>query len=309
MATSVEYAFQIALETAYADGGSSFTDLPVFIDGRPKMLKDIHESAIYRGSIARSTFYTGKKWYEVAAKFFLKGSGTPGTAPELSKLLQIFGLKETVSGGVSVVYAPDDATADKSGGIKINLGGVQYYMKGVRGSLKVPLVAGQPVLCEANLIGCFNAPTAVATPTPSYTDLAIDPPPVQTMALLIGGNSHIIPQFTLMLENQIEHADSINAGTGQNGINELVIVRRNYGFEALVEVDGNNDIEYWTNLNASTEMALASTGFGAAGTKIAIAAGALQLEDVEPVEHIGKHYYQIKGRINYNASEFSLTLT
>lgn len=310
MALERNYRLQIATEAAYGDGGTVFTDIPAFFDGLPEVTHAKHENPTYGGSLGRNKFFLGKSVTSVNLSFFLKGSGSAGTASELSKLLQILGVSETISAGVSVVYAPKNSTF-ASAGIKINLDGTEYWLKGSRAeSLSIPLEAGNPVICKMGVKARYLAPTSVALGSPSFADSAVTPPVVESMAVTIGGNTHIIPRMTLELKNVVAEKDSLNAAN--RGLEEIVIVGREWGGSFMVEVDANNDLEYWTNLIAATEMAVASTGFGSAGNKIAISTSTLQLEDVKPAVLNGTRMYEVTFRINKHAtlaSEFSLTMT
>lgn len=304
------HRFDVGMETAYGDGGATPTSMPVFYsDARPSIDLQKNENPVYGGSLGRNKVFMGKRFYTLPAKFYLKGSGTAGTAPELGKMLKMFGLSETISAGVSVIYSPRN-TGFESGAITLNLDGVQYVMVGARmEKLTIPIESGNPVICEAAFVGKYAAPTTAALSAPTFADAAITPPVAESMALTIATKTHIIRNFKLELTNARGMRESINSATG---LYQIDIVGRDWGGSFTVEVDADNDIEYWTNLMAATEMAVASTGFGAVGTKIAISTSTLQLEDIKPAVSEGQNMYEVTFRINKHAtpaSELSITLT
>jgi len=298
------------METAYGDGGATPTSMPVFYsDARPAIELQKNENPVYGGSLGRNKVFMGKRLYTLPAKFFLKGSGTAGTVPEIGKMLKMFGLEETISAGVSVTYKPRN-TGFESGAITLNLDGTQYILAGGRcEKLTIPIEAGNPVICEAAFVGKYAAPTAVALSAPTFADAAVTPPIAESMALTIATKTHIISKFTLELANKRGLRESINSATG---LYQVDIIGRSWGGSFTVEVDADNDIEYWTNLLAATEMAVASTGFGAVGTKIAISTSTMQLEDLKPAVQEGMNVYEVTFRINKHAtaaSELLITLT
>lgn len=302
----------VGIETAYGDGGATPTAVPVFNEAMPSFDHDKIENPVYGGSLGRNKFFLGKSVGSASLKFFLKGAGTAGTAPEIGKLIRLAGLQETISAGVSVTYAPRN-TSHESGTLTFNLDGVEYAMKGVRAEkLTIPLEAGQPVRAELSVKGLYNAPTAASLSAPTFADSAVVPPICAGMALTIGGGTFVLPKFTLELANVLNVAESVNGVAAARGIQEIRVVGREYGGSFTVEVDTVNDVEFWTSLTGATELAVASTGFGAAGNLIKVSTSVLQIEDVKPGALNGTRVYEVKYRINKHAtaaSEFQLSFT
>jgi hypothetical protein len=300
------YRLQVGLESAYGDGGSTPTDVPAFFDGLPQYEHTRHENPTYSGSIARAKFFLGKTQGKATIKFFMKGSGTAATPTELAKLFKIVGMSETIS--TDVAYSPIN-TSFPSAGLTFNLDGTQYILNGVRAeSFNIPLEAGNPVIAEMSVVGRYTTPTSVALGSPTFADAAITPPIVESMALTIASQTHFIPKMTWELKNVIAAKESINSAN--RGFSEFAIVGREWGGSFQVEVDTNNDLEWWTNLIGATEMAVASTGFGSTGNMIQISTSTMQLEDIKPSALNGTRMYDVAFRINKHAtlaSEFKLT--
>jgi hypothetical protein len=303
MALTRNHKVSIAVEVAYGDGGTGHADIPVFYtEAIPTVEMDRLENVLYSGSIGRTKFYAGRTTYSLPLKFYLKGSGTAGTAAEVSQVFEGAGLDIT-DGASTVTYVPMEAS-HPSVGILVNLDGIQYWLKGARAEdLKITFEAGKKAICEANFKGLFVAPTAVAFAAPTFANASILPPTTQSMALTINSKTHVISKFVLDLKNVLVPKDNINAAN--YGIASLEIVGREFGGNFIVEVDADNDLEYWTALMASTEVAIASTGIGAAGNLISIATSTMQIEDVKPVDVNGIRCYDVAYRINAHATPAS----
>ena len=304
------HGFKVGVETVYGDGGATPTFLPIFYeDARPTMDIQKFENPVYSGSLGRSKMWFGRKFYNMPFKFYLKGSGTAGTAPEIGKLFRGAGLQETIVAVTSVTYSPRD-TGFESINCDVNLDGTQYSIAGTRiESLKINLEAGNPPLCEGTLKGIFLAPTVVSFPVVSFADAAVTPPVAEGMAITIGGGTFVLRKFSVELKQILGVRDSINAVAGSGGVKQIDIIGREWGGTFTVEVDTANDVEFYTNLMAATEMAVASTGFGSTGNKIKISTSTLQLEDIKPAADQGMTTYDVTFRINKHAtpaSEFSL---
>jgi hypothetical protein len=300
---------QVALEAvAYGTEGASYADLPIHIESFPEYDPELIDQPVYTASLGRTTSIVGAGIWTIPMKFYTKGSNAAGTAPELGKLFRGFGMKETISAGVSVIYTPvTPAQALESVSIKTNLDGLQYKALGAFGkSLTLTMEGGKPILAEMSFLGLYNAPTVVALPVPSYTDVAVVPPLCKSGVVTIYSQTHVIPKLVLKLENVMPpYIEDINSGNV--GIKRIEILNREYSGTVTVEVDANNDDQWWTDLGASAERAVAMTGFGSAGNLIDIDFNKLQWTKIKPVNYKGKQAYEADFRINYDATtEFSL---
>lgn len=98
----------------------------------------------------------------------MAGAGSAGTAPAYGPLLRACGLSETISVGVSVTYAPI-SSAFESVTLYFNNDGTQHKITGARGSVELQINARQIPVYRFTFMGIYNAPTAVALPTVSYS--------------------------------------------------------------------------------------------------------------------------------------------
>jgi hypothetical protein len=307
MARSRFHKTTIGLETVYGDGGATPTPVPLFATTFPEDNPTIYENPVFPGSLGRNVAYIGLNYFRFNGSFWLKGSGVAGTAPEIAKLLKIAGLGETLVAVTSATYSPVNSAHD-SAGLTVNIDGVDYVIPGTRiSNLKIPIKAGEPVTCEAEFQGLYASPTAVAYSAPTFADAAVVAPVATAMALTIGGASFMVPEINLEIKNVVPLIKSVNAAN--RGIAEMPIMGREYGGKLVAIRDANNDIEWWTNYIGSTEVAVASTGFGAAGNLIAPSFSKLQIVKIKPMDYEGMPAYDIDFRINLAttlAGEFSL---
>ena len=298
----------IDLETVYGTGNGAPTPIPLFGDALPKPKYSLIEAEIQRG-MGRSPAYIQSVTNSIAAKFRLKGSGTAGTACELDKLIQIAGFSSTDNGTTSEIYSPLNS-AWPSATVTINLDGIDWALKGCRiASLKIPLKAGELCVCEADIQGLWVAPSAAAYSAPTFTNAAVVPAVVQSLAITINSQTHVISEITFDLVNEMLAVPDVNAAN--YGVSEIAIVGRNWGGTMKVKRDDNNDLEWLTDLFASSEVAVASTGFGPAGNRMQFSTSSFQIVDLQPVNVNGMWFWDATFRINVNAtpaSEFSLTM-
>lgn len=302
---------KLAPETVYGDGGASFTAIPAFLDAFPGVTLDKIENPIYVGTGNRVKFLAGSATQDITLKGFLKGSGTPGTAPEIAQIFKSSVMTEVISAGTSVTYSPASVTTGSTA-MQVNLDGIQYVLSGSRvESLKITLQSKKLPEYEAKFIGLWSAPSGSVFVAPTFTNAAIQPQLAQSMQLTLGGNTFVIDKLEVTVKNKLEVEGDLNAVN--RGVNEVAWVNREITGTITLKRDANSDISMWTNLIGSTELAVASVGFGPAGNKQSVSFAAFQVEDIKPKVMAGQHYYDITFRINSQpgvstpAQEFSYT--
>jgi hypothetical protein len=168
--------------------------------------------AIYAGALLEMTF-----------ECELKGSGTAGTAGDLSAILQAAGMKETITGGVSVVYK-NDSVAEKSATIWFKDGGDEdeWRITGCRGQVSLEIVAGEFAKLKFTMRGHHTQnPTATAAWVPVY-DTTI-PVPVLNVPLVIGGTTFDQSKIAIDMGNEIAAPAILNAA---DGFGEVRITKR-----------------------------------------------------------------------------------
>lgn len=135
-----------------------------------------------------------------------KGSGTPGTAPAIAVLLRACGMAETIVAGTSVTYNPV-STNHESCTIYFNSDGVNYVLRGARGTFKYMLTAQGVPMLEFEMTGLFSQPAAVAMPVPNYGTQLTQLPQIASSAntptFTMGGVSLPLRTFTFSAGNEV----------------------------------------------------------------------------------------------------------
>ena len=103
-------------------------------------------------------------------KIPIKTSGAAGTAPRIGRLLRAAGCTEVISAGVSTTYTPHSSLLTESLTLNIWVGVTQHKMLGcIVSSFKLPLVAGERMEADVELIGLYGGAIADSTyPTPTH---------------------------------------------------------------------------------------------------------------------------------------------
>lgn len=136
----------------------------------------------------------------------VKGAGTAGTAPAIAVLLRACAMAETIVVATSVTYNPVSANHE-SATIYFNSDGVNYVLRGARGTFKYMLNAQGIPMLEFELTGLFSQPAAVAMPVPNYGTQLTQMPQVATTAntptFTLGGVSLPLRTFTFSAGNEV----------------------------------------------------------------------------------------------------------
>lgn|GEM_PF-905819 len=202
----------------------------------------------------------------------LQGSGTAGNAPGWRPLALACGMSQTVAAAVSVTYSPVD-TGQGSATIHMNVNGVNFVISGARGTCKLQLDAqGIPVLAW-EFTGLYQAPTAVAMPTPTYTAFP-DPQGatrINTPTFTVNGVSLEMKSFAFDVGNQIENRFVINS-------HEVLIANRMESCEFTIQTPTLASFNPWALAELRTPVALALLHGRVAGWRVALTIPALQIQ-------------------------------
>jgi len=232
---------------------------------------------IYGGRLVTASF-----------KVEMKGSGTAGTAPEMSKLLRGCALGETVDPGVSVIYAPVSVSAE-SITLYIYEDGKLIKLTGCRGNLAPVLESKNIGMFEFKFTGHVSAQTDVALPTPTYS--AIDPVTWVGGSFVVDGFSAGISSLSFDLGNELLTPDDVN---GADGFGEVSSGPRNVAgsFDPLDTLVATED--WLGNFTSGALMALTTGAIGSVGGNIVtIAMPAVYYLDVSPQDRGGVAAFDI----------------
>lgn len=283
-------AILFELETTYRDSTTATAADAVFVFDQnwSNEAKTLQRQGPSDTLASFQTVYGGRT-ATVSFKCELKGSGTAGTAPEVSKLLQACGMSETIDAGVSVTYKPD-TTAIPSGVLYYYQDGKLKIMRGVRGNAKFILEAREYGVIEFTMTGHPVAETDTAIVDPTYS--SVIPPQVVGGAVAIGGTSVEVTKVEIDLTNEIAKPLSINEA---NGVGEIRIASRDVSGmidpESVLVATNAFESDWTSNAtNTFTTGAIGST----AGNIYTITSSNIYYKDIQEGEREGIRTQEIQ---------------
>jgi hypothetical protein len=164
---------------------------------------ELKDRELILGYLGNTEMVVGQRLVSVSFDVEIAGSGTAGTAPKWSALMQACGFSETIVAVTSVTYAPI-STAFKGVTLYFFADGVRHKVTGCRGTWSMTLETGEIPKISFSFTGIFNAPTDETQPSPTFSDQA-DPVVVNsanTATLQVHGYAACLSAFSLDLANE-----------------------------------------------------------------------------------------------------------
>ena len=164
---------------------------------------ELKDRELILGYLGNTEKVVGQRLVGLSFDVEIAGSGTAGTAPKWSALMQACGFNETIVGGASVTYAPV-STGFKGVTLYYFADGVRHKVTGCRGTWSMSLEAGEIPKISFEFTGLFNAPTDETQPTLTYSNQA-DPIVVNsanTTPIEVHGYAACLESFSLSLANE-----------------------------------------------------------------------------------------------------------
>jgi hypothetical protein len=204
----------------------------------------------------------------------IAGSGAAGTAPAYGPLMRACGRSETVSAGVSVIYAPISA-AFESGTFYINIDGTSHKILGCRGDFDIKLAGGAIPLYSFKFTGIYGGVTDVALPvltmTPWKIPLAVNN--ANTSGFSLHGFSTNLYSLDISGGATIVHRDDII------GIEDVLITDRKVTGNVSIQAPTIAEKDFFTTATSLATGALSIVHGTIAGGKVQFDAPAVQLTD------------------------------
>ena len=164
---------------------------------------ELIDRELVRGNLGNSGMVVGQRLVSVSFDVEIAGSGTAGTAPKWSALMQACGFAEAIVASTSVTYAPV-SSAFKSATLYFFADGVRHTITGCRGTWSMSMEVGSIPKLSYEFTGIFNAPTDTANPASTFTNQA-NPLVVNsanTATLQVHGYAACLSAFSLDLANE-----------------------------------------------------------------------------------------------------------
>jgi hypothetical protein len=172
------------------------------LDVQPLQL-ELKDRELILGYLGNTEMVVGQRLVSVSFDVEIAGSGTAGTAPKWSALIQSCGFSETIVASTSVTYAPV-SSAFKSVTLYFFADGVRHKVTGCRGTWSMSMATGEIPKISFSFTGIFNAPTDETQPSPTFSNQA-DPVVVNsanTATLQVHGYAACLSAFSLDLANE-----------------------------------------------------------------------------------------------------------
>ncbi len=206
----------------------------------------------------------------------MAGSGAAGTAPAYAPLFKACGMSETISAGVSAVYAPINPGAESTGTLYFYLGGRLHKAVYCIGNVKAMLTRGKIPVWQFNFLSIYVTPTDVAIPVPTVTGfkkpLAVTN--VNTTPVTLHGFSGKFSDISLDVGNSMLYRNLV-------GSESVRFVDRNSKGSIKLEDELVGTIDWWTKIRAGTLGSLSVQHGVAAGAIVLIVAPNVQLIDTK----------------------------
>lgn len=210
---------------------------------------------------------------EIEFEVELAGAGAAGSAPKWGALMRACGFAETLSAGVSAVYAPVSSTME-SVTIHYFLDGLKHAISGARGSVSFALNAKGIPTANFKFIGKYLSPTDTPNLTPDYSGFQI--PKVvgkkNTPTFTLFGQSVAVETFSIDVANEVVFRSLINSETVE------IVDRKPTGAVAF-ELGNKSTYDWWGAVENVTKGALELVHGTAAGNIIEIDAAGVTLRE------------------------------
>jgi len=164
---------------------------------------ELKDRELILGYLGNTEMVVGQRLVSVSFDVEIAGSGTAGTAPKWSALMQACGFSETIVSVTSVTYAPI-SSAFKGVTLYFFADGVRHKVTGCRGTWSMSMETGEIPKISYSFTGIFNAPTDETQPSPTFSNQA-DPVVVNsanTATLEVHGYAACLSAFSLDLANE-----------------------------------------------------------------------------------------------------------
>lgn len=274
------------------------------------------QNAGLTGVLSKEQGASGNQLGELSFKVALKGQGAAGTAPEWRDAIMSCGMSETISGGVSVTYAPAAPESYYTYGLEFpGLGGAGedliFRLAGCQGNFKLTWKGGEIMWAEFSVQGVVATAPADGTQLTSPTWDTTAPNAFMNAAMTVQGVSALaFETYELDMGHEIAVRPSANSATG--ALTAQIVNRRPTG-SIDIESEKLATFNPYTRITANTTGAIAMTAIGAAGNKVAISNPKVRIMTVDHGNRSGaltaKLAFEALRSANAGNDEVSIILT
>ncbi|SFM92809.1 phage tail tube protein [Nitrosomonas communis] len=241
---------------------------------------------------------------EIEIEVEIAAAGAAGTAPKFGSLLRACAFSETISAGVSVVYAPVSSSLE-SITIYFYLDGVLHKMTNCRGTVTFDLNARNIPVMKFKFTGIYSTPTDTAVPGGSdfsgfKTPFAVNK--LNTPTLALHGIAVALDTLSLAMNNDVKYRNLVNS-------EDVIMVDRNPNGSASIEMTSVATKGWHGVAQAGTLAALQVVHGSGAGNIVQFDAPKVQINDPQYNDQDGIAMLNIGLQLQPNAGNDELIIT
>ena len=204
--------------------------------------------------------------------FIVAYNGTTKVATMAYPFTTAPGATSTYSVGPGVVYKPID-TNTESATVYLYIDGRLHKLTGVRGTTTASMANKAIPTLKFTLTGLFNQPTDAAGPTPVFT-------PFQTPLMVNAVNTPLVNVHSfgaVMSSFSLDQAATVTFRNPAGGIEQVLLTDRVSTGSIKIEDTTVAAKDWWTAIRTAALGGLAITHGTAAGNKVSVTAGQVQV--------------------------------
>jgi hypothetical protein len=261
---------------------------------------------LIRQYLGNSESLAGAVYGKLEIEVELAGSGTAGTAPAFGPLLRGCAMSETISAGVSVIYAPVSG-AFESVTNYFNQDGVLHKMCGSRGSWSLAFSAQDIPKLKFSFQGLY-APVVDAAPPTGVVFTAWQTPlvvnNVNTTGMTLQGFNGLV-----LSDLSIDVANAVTFRSLPGGSEQVLITDRKPAGSITFEATTVAQKDWWAAARSAATGPLSLTHGTVAGNKVKVDAPKAQITQPNYSDKDGITMIQASLVLVPNAGNDELTLT
>ena len=264
------------------------------------------ENTVVRNSISAAPQKFVNKTVKATIVVRAKGSGTAGTPPEFSPLLQCSGLKETATATTKVEYKPVNSASDqKTATLYIYKDGLLIKAVGGMANMSFSGRYGEYGSFTFEYEGIFAGAVDASNPTP--TDDATEPVEMKSEGFSFGSwEDAVAREFGFETGNTIISRGNINSDTG---LMPFLITERNPQWNSNIEAVLEATNTFWGDYQDRDTVALSLTHGATTGNIVEFAAPKANFNAPTFNGESSINMYELGGQLLENSGEDNFTLT
>lgn len=266
---------------------------------------EINSITIKNSISASPTAYSGHT-ATLSIPVELKGSGTAGTAPEISPLLQCCACKETKTDS-AVSYAPVNSAASmKTSTIYLYRDGLCFKIVGCSGNFILSCPAGEYAVITFNIQGKVASIADAANPT-GMVYQSVNPVEVKNYGFAFGEwEDAVARDFGFETGNTVSARKNINA---VDGLEPFFVTARNPLWNSNIEAVLEATNSFWSDFQNRDTVTLGFTHGSTSGNIIEFEAPAANFDAPGMSSEDSINMYALSGQMLESDGEDNFTLT